>query len=635
VRNRLRFLLLALGVLIAGVIFVPYFVLRAQAGKEDFKVLAESKIGDFLKARVQIENIRVGFFNQIAFSGLAIDSEQSQESSYRVQIDQVVFRYNLLQLFSRNFNAPSSIVLKMPEISVSNEAFPYALFQHVQFGGGAMISELKLEGGNFRYEIPGVDADLIIRDIQGVLKPTEDRKIRMDFREGVEGLVEGQVHVRGVVDAGQRTHDLELELSSVRFGPTMRLPLRDLVGHMRWENNNLYFDELSTLIHGWKVHFQGRLERFTTQPLLELNWRVGQDDPWAEWHFKADLETGNLQGSLTPRGRRSFPYYGNVRQEGLRFFFEGLRFDETYDGTGWVDFESGDYQFDIEKGNQRLGIDSNLEGMAFHMALKLDHFEVYGLDLVTSARIDVKAVEPQWEKRIWRFDGEFKTDYFILEYVPFDDFQGHFELKPYGIRNFKSSWGEVFQLEGSVGFKQFPPDGKWVLKVNGFDLEDVHEFARKPLPKKLGGLLEGKLKLDGPLDHPEVVGNFTVKEGRLGKLEYDRGIFQFRGFPPYLKLYDSRILKGRTTFPLEGALDLSLANMFHGVRVQRPDAFVIWKGWELNTSDAEQDMEIETSLKMLPTLALKVGAEGEGSALGGAQDREEENYLVAGPKFKF
>ena len=138
---------------------------------------------------------------------------------------------------------------------------------------------------------------------------------------------------------------------------------------------------------------------------------------------------------------------------------------------------------------------------------------------------------------------------------------------------------------------------------------------------------------------PEAVGVFNIRDGKWGQLNYDRGIIQFRGFLPYLPLKDSKIWKSRTTFFLKGALDMSLNNVFAGVKIETPDNLVIWKGIEAALHEGDKSMELNRT---------KLGKWGEVSVMEAsslnnvpekraeeASNKEEREGFKFGPKLKF
>jgi len=249
-------------------------------------------------------------------------------------------------------------------------------------------------------------------------------------------------------------------------------------------------------------------------------------------------------------------------------------------------------------------------------------------------------VSPRWKGRDLFFKGEFETNYFILDRQPFDDLKGNFDLSPRGITGIQSVWGNKFRMTGQMTGHSKNPHLKLYMTVLDFDLGTVHEFTAKPLPKALGGRLDGKLSLEGDLSKPEVSGVFNIHDGKWGQLNYDRGIIQLRGFLPYLPLKDSKIWRGRTVFFLTGALDLKLDNIFAGVKIQTPDNLVIWKGIEAVLHNKENSLELNNA---------KLGSWGELSMFEARSqdptqktddsddksDEKEERKVLFGPKLKF
>jgi len=189
----------------------------------------------------------------------------------------------------------------------------------------------------------------------------------------------------------------------------------------------------------------------------------------------------------------------------------------------------------------------------------------------------------------------FRTDYFILQYTPFNDFHGEFVIDPLGVHSFEASWGTSFTLTADLSFKDQPYFLDSTIRINSFELERIHDIASKPLPKKLAGTTQGKIKISGDYSKPMIEGNISIDEGTLGKLDYDRAFIHFNGFPPYLTLSDSKIMKGRTKLAVTGAIDFRLDNILHGIRVSAGDKLILLSGIELNTSSEKGDVEIKRS----------------------------------------
>ncbi len=633
---RLRPLWLSLGLMVIGLCtVVPHFVLQALVEKPEFKSIAEKRVSELLDAPVEIGEIRALFFNQIALKRLSVASSDASDASHQILVREIIFRYDIFRLLSRQLEVPSAIVLDAPEISLQKGLLPYSLLKnmHLKKGRGA-VAQLDLRGGNIDYELTDFGTRLSVEQIQGSIHPIDGQIIKVDFKAVMRGALNGVVRIRGEIDPADQTQRLEISLDSVGIGEKIPLPLKELKGIVRWEDDDFYFDELDATVHGWNVSLTGKLLHFTEKPDLQVYWKVGKVESLAQGDFRLDLQAGILEGRVTPSRRRSKTFRGDLEQQGDRLLFSNLEISENYNGQGWMDIRTGDYQFDINRNGQRISLASNLTGLDMDMNFDLSHVRFIGLDLVTSIAVRVRPVQTQWQKRQWQFDCAFDADYFILEYTPLEDFKGTFLLSPQGMKNFTSTWGQAFHLEGHIDFQGDESSGKLTLKVKDFDLSGVKDFASKPLPDHLGGLLEGKLMLEGMLKALQADGKFVIKGGRLGKLDFDRGIVQFEGIPPYFRLYDSRILKGRTTLDLEGAIDLSLSNILAGIQIKTGDQLIIWKGWEATGAQGE-DVEIEKPGSGLPTLVFKTGDQNQSALVKDSDQKDEGQYLAVGPKFKF
>lgn len=576
--RKIAIIFFALLVLVLGCAF---FVIKSKIGTAAFRTAAEAKMGELLHAEVRIKKIRVGFLNRIALSGLEInyrDSRFPNSQSVATRIPKVVFRYDFSQIFRRNLTAPAAVVFENPSVFVDPSGASNGLAQLSDLMNNLRgISGLEVEGASLRCAIPSLKSELGLQNLTGSLLPSRGGKIRINVRAQASGPLEGNIRVLGHLDLAGREHRLVLYLDSARFGRALGIPLQDIKGKVRIEGENIFFDDLHASIHGWKSVLSGRVLHYAQpEPVIYLDSRIGKGAAHTRIVLNADMPQKRITGSIVPSQVSAIVFEGNIYREGMLLVFDSLKVNGRYASWGKLDFDTGGYQIFVEDGKQRVSVVSNLKGLQFQVKLVLDHVKLAGLDVVTSTRLRLKPLG-RWEEPQWKFQGTFKTDYFILERMPFNDFSGSLELGPEGIRNLQGSWGRQFQVSGEVGILDLKPKVKLLVQIDGFDLSQVREFAAKPLPKRLGGILDGRLKIEGLLVRPEVSGDFGIKKGRLGRLEYDRGIIHFRGIMPYLPLYGSRILKGRTSLDLEGALNLSSENIFYGVEIRSADKLAQWR----------------------------------------------------------
>ncbi len=639
-----RFLKIVLSVLalvsVTGALLFN-FLLNRVARSEDFKRFAEQKVGQYLKATVHIGEIRPYHLNQLALEKILIETSIARGGSQLIRADRLLFRYNLKQLWNRKFDAPTGVVLKNPAILIEQDQFPYRYFENAPGGSsGFSMPSLDFKGGEIRYLLSSLGKEILLQEVEGKILPSLDKKVQVDVRARVTGIMDGRVHIYGTVDPSKSTHDLWLELDAMDLAQDIPLPFKELKGKVHWVGHDLSFEGLEGTLYGWYAEFSGAFLNHERQPEVNAHVRIGKGAPWIKLDFALSLPHQTLEGTFQPMEGRVFDFSGKVHQERKRFVMDSLVVDSGYQGRGEFDFASGNYELGFEKGAKRMAIHSNLRGLDFVLNFHLDHVKAFGMDLVTQGKLFLHSMSPRWQGRNLLFKGEFETDYFILDRQPFEDLKGVFELSPVGITGIRCAWGNKFQMTGQTTKPGKNPHLKLLLSVTDFDLGTVHQFAAKPLPKALGGRLEGKLSVEGDLAKPEVSGVFNIHDGKWGQLDYDRGIIQLRGFLPYLSLKDSKIWKGRTVFFLNGALDLKLDNIFAGVKIQTPDNLVIWKGLEAVLHEKDRSLELNSSnlggWGEFSTLEVQSSETMRGKRPSEVQDAEEDEKVVKfGPKLKF
>lgn len=627
----------------AAVLILSHVLLGRLAHSEEFKRFAEKKVGEYLKATVHIGEIRPYRLNQLSLEKILVEVPSAKAGSQLIRADRLLFRYGLKQLWARKFDAPEGVVMKNPAILIEQGQFPYHYFESAPGSpAGPVMPSLDFKGGEVRYLLSSLGKEILLKDLEGKILPSFGKKVEVDVRARISGILEGQVRIHGEIDPFKNTHDLWMELSATDLAADIPLPFKALAGRVHWVGNDLFFEGLQGTLYGWHAELSGAFLNREGQPEISGHVRVGKDMPWMKLDFSLNLPRQTLEGSFQPMNERALNFQGKVHQEGKRFVVDSIALNRGYEGRGEFDFASGNYELSVSKGTKRMAIHSNLRGLDFMFHFHLDHIKVFGMDLVTQGKLFLHSVSPRWHGRDIFFKGEYETDYFILDRQPFADLKGSFELSPFGVTGIRSAWGEKFRMTGQVTKPGKNPSMKLLLRVADFDLGTVHEFAAKPLPKALGGLLDGTLSLEGDLRKPEVSGIFNIRDGKWGQLDYDRGIIQLRGFLPYIPLKDSKIWKGRTSFFLTGALDLKLDNIFAGVKIQTPDNLVIWKGIEAVLHEKDSSLELNSSKwgrwGEFSVLEARSPEQRSGAIAAGDEDKDsqkEEQTILFGPKLKF
>lgn len=600
-----------------------------------FMARAESELGRLLSAEVSIGSVHVGLFNRITLHSLVVQTSREAGTPLLMQVDRIDFRYSLVQLITRRIAVPSGLVFQQPRVNLNENGLFRALMSGQDKFGSAGLRELRMNGGEMSYRFSSDMGSVLLTEVEGVLSPAAEGVLELHLDAKSRGLINGLLRIDGTWGLDPKTRKLKVAVQEFSPGEELPLPLEQGRAEVVVHGDGIDIQNLEASFHGWNIQLKGKMLQQEAGPQFTGALVLGDGEDTGRLSGTADFGKKTFSGKLTPPQRESLPFEGRLHREGSRVEFGEIHLPDGVEGKGSLDFHTGDYRFHFEKGRQRLSVVSNLRGLDFRLQVDLNHLKLYGADIVTRASIRLIPASRVFEDRPWRFYGELQTDYLILESTPFDDFRGEFEAGPFGLRDLRATWGKSFSAEGDMRLREDGPEVKLSVAVRDFDLRTVREFWNRPLPANFGGRVDGKLQIEGAIPQPEVTGHFRVRDGSFGRLDYDSGVIRFRGFVPYLPLEESKIMRGRMSLDLVGALDFSLENMFYGVRVQTGDKLVLWKGWALNTSAEEGDLEIDPSLNALPLIHVFVGQNQNGHTASDQEVFQDEGYVGAGPKLKF
>lgn len=495
-----------------------------------------------------------------------------------------------------------------------------------------MLAKLVVRGGKFHYPWSRGPQEIVLSKVRFKAMPDARGRIQLELASELQGIAEGSIRVRGFTDAPFRRYELEVTMENVTFLPESGIPLRKIRGTFQISDQTIRLGGLTSFFHDWEVQWRGTVENWQTEPRMAFEIANRKSKTPFHLSVSADFKTHQLGGEWSWLGRsRSFS--GEVERSGDVILLSKLVLPEGYRGQAEFRPSNGDYELTLGRDQRRFRIHSNVGHLEFETDFHLDHARVNHLDCVVSGHARFAPLPPVPAEENPRFKGEVETDYFILEYEPLEDFRGSFEASTEGLNAIDFQWGKGFHLGGRVLFKGGKSREDLTLRVEEVPLEAIKKFAGRPFSSKLAGQLEGKLKLRGNPRQPEVQGYFTVKEGMLDKLDFDRAIIQFQGFPPYLRLYDSKIFRGRNTLRLTGAIDLTLPNLLHGIQVKGPESLVIWKGMSAYWEGGKSAIRAEKPIDRRIAMGLEVG---RGATVSDGQDPDpDESHAAMGPKVKF
>jgi len=609
---------------------VGYGWVQSRLTEPEVRNFFEAKAREILKSDIKIG--KVGYLPPAQIFGKEIQiapGSQVHPDFSIVQIKKIQLGYGLVNLIRRDFKIPSTVLMDSPHVFFPTHSAQSALSKSAFSLPKMVPTNLQIQKGEFHYPWGETGKELVLHNVRFEAKPDLKGRIRLKLASDIGGVGEGRVEIEGWTEPQFNHYELEVRLKEVTFLAESGIPLRKMHGQFRLTEKLIETGGLTSFFHDWAIQWTGKIENWQTQPKVFFDLSQKKSKFPFQLSLQMDFESQKVSGRLSGIGR-SYSFQGKVVREGKKILFPKLEFPQGFVGTGEIDGASGDYHLTMQQDRRRFQIHSNFNRFDFQTKFQLDHALIYHLDWVVSGEIRLDPLPKEGEGSP-RFKGHVKTDYLVLEYEPLQNFEGSFELSDEGIQAMDFGWGGVFHLGGRILFKGGAPREDLLFRVDGFPLESIRDLGHRPLPENLRGELEGKLKIRGELRQPEIQGFFTIQDGRIQNLDFDRAILQFQGYPPYLKLYDSKIFKGRNTLKMIGAINLKLKNLFHGIQIKGPDSLVLWKGMSAFLKEGESAIQAEKPLNKKISMGLEVGT---GSTDSQNNDHDEAHAML-GPKVRF
>ena len=97
----------------------------------------------------------------------------------------------------------------------------------------------------------------------------------------------------------------------------------------------------------------------------------------------------------------------------------------------------------------------------------------------------------------------------------------------------------------------------------------------------LSGMMNGKFELKGQVENPRLDAQIEMREGQIGKIDFDFLNARLRGDGPLIRIEDSRIARSGGYFVLAGDINLSktgIGNILGNVKMASSDTAILWDG---------------------------------------------------------
>ena len=637
--------------LVSGLIifsfFQFYYFLEKRIVTSDLKAVTEKRIGAFIKAPVHVERISVGFLKHISLSGLQISRTQG-DYPVVIGVKKMVVRYDLASFLKRNFRIPAEIFLDAPRLTLQALRLSGNLFElNLLRSDHGILTRFEFEEGDIQLPWFRAGEKLSLAKVEGRMVPKKGDIFDVRFKSRLAGVASGSLLAYGEVDPSKKSYHLEVTLKDAQFSDASQIPITQANGTFEFENETVRIRKFRFLFRGIPCELSGEIQNvFSKKPILAVSVNVQEDKLSIHSDIRADFSGETVSGNVRFLDRE-YRFSGSLAGHPADFQISHLMINDLYETSGQFNIEKGIFRIQTKHQKERLEFDFSMGDFAWRLNFKLDHFNLFGFDLVTYATLELAPHEETWRKGVHIFEAHLKTDYLIFQYQPLRDFKASARLSVDGLDGILAEWGNVSELRGKIAFGRIP-EADLVLRAGPVSLSEFDSFGAHPI--SLHGVFEGKLGIRGPLERPDLDGTFTIEKGMAGSLKYDRAIVNFSGQLPYLTLKDSKIWKGKNSFLLKGGFDFALPNFLEGVQVDNVEHIVIWKGLELSSEFVDSafaarkvadGLSLAHSQELNPTSGVsRMEAEyklGERTSLHvtAEEDQAKKEYLAVGPKVKF
>jgi len=168
-------------------------------------------------------------------------------------------------------------------------------------------------------------------------------------------------------------------------------------------------------------------------------------------------------------------------------------------------------------------------------------------------------------------------------------------------------WGDNLSLSAKMGIN--PPHYTEVqFEADRFDLAGIQKmFANSG--DALAGIVDGEVKVKGPLQTADVNGRVYIGEGQLGEMKFRSLFATLKGKLPIVEIADSRVVKDWGHIIVSGEMDFSKmpeGTAFDKLVFETDNKVAVWETWQIAK---EEDYNVVEASKDRFTLTTAIESE--------------------------
>jgi len=215
--------------------------------------------------------------------------------------------------------------------------------------------------------------------------------------------------------------------------------------------------------------------------------------------------------------------------------------------------------------------------------LRIDNLDIKGAALSGNIILKARVLK---DKGLF---GKLSSANMTLNSKALPDLKIFFKLSGNRIRIYSLDVGKSYRLSGTVGLER-PFQTDVYLEILRANLRDIAVLTNAKRPEVVTGVMNGLLKITGPLENLQSSGFIGGRQGRIGPIWYDTAEIKINGHGPIINIVESRIKQEKATFTLEGYVDLrtiASSDPMSYLRMKSDMKTIVWDGWDIEKDGSD------------------------------------------------
>lgn len=572
------------------VLGIAHFV-KGQILSMPLKEMTEERLSSIFGVDISIGEIKFGVTEQISLSKLRVlPNDLSDQSFYLAGAKSIKLKYNLMSLINKDFNNPNKVILESPNLLIKDLKFPKNLFKvgalkNLEKPSGFMAKtfRLSIKDGRTDYPFMNNKYKVGLKEVYGVLEPSaSEGAINVRLSAKGSGIFRGNMAVVGKVFPAEKKYDFHFRFkdNGEIFLPGF-MKLKNIGGTFRFQPDKISFQNIKFTAADLIFEAKGEIINFESgSPQVNLSVSLLSKEFPHSIDLNLDFAEETIKGEAKSFDQ-TFSFVGDLFNEDGSTRVSAVELLNGFTMSADVNIEENVYQLSLDKDPFRLNVNFSFDDWDTVLYVNMEHAEIYGIDIVAFLKLRLTPTEGFKRGKDWKFNGSLKTDYLILDTSPANDLDGTFFIDHFSIKDIDLNWGENYRLTGGYNPAK-PKDFNLTLNIIDIDLAKLKSMLFYTKPKEFGGVASGRIEVARDIRNPLIFGKIQVENGLVGKMSFEGLYMSFSGYYPYLKLKDSKAVRGGKDLFLEGNLNLNAKNIFQDLNILSDDHIVLWRGVVLN-----------------------------------------------------